>query len=270
LRAIAHPTDFSAASTTAFAHALRIALTAKCPLYILHVSTDAEVDDWATFPRVRQTLAQWGLMDAHESPAAIAEKLGVKVIKAEMMPMGTVHGILHFLHDHPADLIVLATEGREGLTRLRHPSEAEALARAAKIATLFVPAQARHFVDPIGGKLHLHRVLIPVDQAPAPDGAVRAILDFAQALAGDAAEARLLHVGDEAPQLAQPDGRALPVTPSQGDVVEAIVKAANDWRADLIGMPTAGHHGFLDGLRGSTTERVLRQAPCPVLTVPVR
>jgi nucleotide-binding universal stress UspA family protein len=52
-------------------------------------------------------------------------------------------------------------------------------------------------------------------------------------------------------------------------VVETIVETAADWQADLIGMPTAGHDGFLDALRGSTTERVLRQAPCPLLAVPV-
>jgi hypothetical protein len=33
-------------------------------------------------------------------------------------------------------------------------------------------------------------------------------------------------------------------------------------------MPTAGHQGFLDVLRGSTSERVLRHAPCPVLSIP--
>ena len=36
---------------------------------------------------------------------------------------------------------------------------------------------------------------------------------------------------------------------------------------DLVGMPTAGHHGVLDALRGSMTERVPRHAPCPVLAV---
>ena len=41
-----------------------------------------------------------------------------------------------------------------------------------------------------------------------------------------------------------------------------------DWDADLIAMTTAGHQGFLDALRGSTSERVLRHAPCPVLVVP--
>jgi nucleotide-binding universal stress UspA family protein len=51
--------------------------------------------------------------------------------------------------------------------------------------------------------------------------------------------------------------------------VDSIIEAAGDWQPDLIGMPTAGHHGFLDALRGSTTERVLRRAPCPLLVVPV-
>jgi nucleotide-binding universal stress UspA family protein len=33
-------------------------------------------------------------------------------------------------------------------------------------------------------------------------------------------------------------------------------------------MATEGRHGFLDAVRGSTTERVLREAGCPVLAVP--
>jgi hypothetical protein len=32
-------------------------------------------------------------------------------------------------------------------------------------------------------------------------------------------------------------------------------------------MATQGHHGFLDALRGSTTERIVRHAACPVLAV---
>lgn len=54
----------------------------------------------------------------------------------------------------------------------------------------------------------------------------------------------------------------------RGNVVNEILGAARDWDADLIAMSTAGHQGFLDALRGSTSERVLRQAPCPVLVVP--
>ncbi|TMA83757.1 MAG: universal stress protein [Deltaproteobacteria bacterium] len=39
-------------------------------------------------------------------------------------------------------------------------------------------------------------------------------------------------------------------------------------QADLIVMATEGRHGVVDALRGSVTERVVRDAPCPVLAVP--
>ena len=55
----------------------------------------------------------------------------------------------------------------------------------------------------------------------------------------------------------------------EGPVVETIVSVAEEIDANIIVMPTAGHHGLLDALRGSVTERVLREAPCPVLAVPV-
>lgn len=266
LRAVAHPTDFSPASALAFAHALRIALTARCPLFIMHVSDNAAKDDWASYPHVRQTLAQWGLFDARETPAAIEQKLGVKVVKAEMMPMGALKGIEHFLRDHPAELIVLATQGREGVARWLRSSVAEALARAMRVPALFVPARARGFVDPMRGETHLRRVLIPVDQAPRPDTAVATVMGLARLFDADVEE-RLLHVGNRKPQV-RFEHRQLQVTVAHGDPAEAIVKAADEWHADLIGMATAGHQGFLDALRGSTTERVLRQAPCPVLAVP--
>jgi nucleotide-binding universal stress UspA family protein len=50
--------------------------------------------------------------------------------------------------------------------------------------------------------------------------------------------------------------------------VEAILSAASYYLADLLVMPTAGRHGFLDALRGSTTEQVLRRAPCALLALP--
>ena len=53
-----------------------------------------------------------------------------------------------------------------------------------------------------------------------------------------------------------------------GQPVDAILRLAAERGADLIVMATAGRQGFLDALRGSTTERVLRHAPCPVLAVP--
>ena len=50
-------------------------------------------------------------------------------------------------------------------------------------------------------------------------------------------------------------------------MVNTIVDTALELDVDLIGMPTAGHHGVFDALRGSTTERVIRHAPCPVFAL---
>jgi hypothetical protein len=76
IRSIVHPTDFSEASAGAFAHALRIALSAKAMLTLLHVAHAHAAEEWTSFPHVRQTLAAWGLMGEKESPDAIA-KLGL-------------------------------------------------------------------------------------------------------------------------------------------------------------------------------------------------
>ena len=270
IRSIVHPTDFSEASADAFAHALRIALTAKCALYILRIATRNHAH-WASFPHVREVLALWGLMDANDKPEAIAPKLGVKVIKVALAPQSTIDGILAFLGKHPADLIVLATEGRQGAARWLQGSVAEKLARHATAPTLFVPAKANGFVDQARGEVHLRRVLIPVDREPKPAAAIGTIMEFARLLGGFEASERLLHVGGNPPKI-QRDSvpGTVPVAIRDGDVVDNIISEAKDWQPDLIGMPTAGHHGFLDALRGSTTERVLRQSPCPLLAVPVR
>lgn len=57
---------------------------------------------------------------------------------------------------------------------------------------------------------------------------------------------------------------------ADGDPVAAIVEHAAAWRADLIVMGTHGRTGFERLLLGSVAEKVLRKAPCPVLTVPPR
>ena len=67
-------------------------------------------------------------------------------------------------------------------------------------------------------------------------------------------------------QLLDEAGERLNVTIMQGAVVETILEASQT--TDLIAMPIDGRHGFLDALRGSTIERVLCQAHCPLLALP--
>jgi nucleotide-binding universal stress UspA family protein len=74
----------------------------------------------------------------------------------------------------------------------------------------------------------------------------------------------LLHVGRTAPAIHDPKNS---IMLRYGNVVQTIVDAAVEYDVDFICMPTAGHHGILDAMRGSTTERVLRHAPCPLLAI---
>ena len=67
--------------------------------------------------------------------------------------------------------------------------------------------------------------------------------------------------------LADLSSRATPVAES-GDPQATIIEQALSRKADLIVMGTHGRRGFKRLLLGSVTEAVLREAPCPVLTVP--
>jgi nucleotide-binding universal stress UspA family protein len=265
---IVHPTDFSATSMRAFAHALRIALATRSDLYLVHVADDPEEED--EFPRIRRTLAQWQLLNENDPPEAVSEKLGIKVAKVGLLSEDPLIGLFEFLDKHPADLVVLATHGRDGLERWLDGSVAEEFSRAVQVPTLFVPPTAHGFVDETSGKLHLSQVLIPVDHSPPPAEALGDIDEFINSLSGPSAIIELMHVGKIAPVVRRnPNGAVVPVSLRAGDTVSTILEVAAERNADLIAMPTAGHHGLLDALRGSTTERVLRQAPCPVLAIPV-
>ena len=52
-----------------------------------------------------------------------------------------------------------------------------------------------------------------------------------------------------------------------GSAFDQIVKAAEELDVDLVVMPTRGFTQHATGEIGSTAERVVRHAPCPVLTV---
>ena len=52
-----------------------------------------------------------------------------------------------------------------------------------------------------------------------------------------------------------------------GDSADAIVRIATELTADLIVMATHGRTGFQHVLLGSVAEKVVRHAPCPVLTI---
>jgi nucleotide-binding universal stress UspA family protein len=134
--------------------------------------------------------------------------------------------------------------------------------------TLFVPSGCRGVVS-LEGVIRLRRILLPIDHQPDAQEAVIRAVRAAEAFGDDAVELVMLHVnGGASPRLDRPESQACSWKELRrdGDVVETILDVAQE--ADLIVMATEGRHGFVDAMRGSVTERVVRGAPCPVLAVP--
>lgn len=268
VQSVFHPTDLSKGSEPAFAHALSLALLTRSTFTILHVGE--EDAGRSRLPGVRETLERWGRLEPDSPRAAVYRELGVRVQKVRVRSAHPVEVMLEHLEQEPADLIVLGTEGRRGMPRWLDRSVAEPLAQRSRTLTLFVPNRSRPFVSPEDGTVSLSRVLVPWDRDPSPDDALDSVADLADLLGRDL-EVTLTHVGDGAlPNLALPPDAALEWRESRrsGAVVDEILAEAETSAPDLIAMATRGHEGFLDALRGSTTEQVLRRAPCPVLAVP--
>src|SRR5262249_25036558 len=136
--------------------------------------------------------------------------------------------------------------------------------------TLFLNPDAHGFLDEWTGDLHLRRVLVPVDHDPEPRAQLAVITEFAELFGSKELEIRLMHVGSKPPSI--PTEYRTPEMGNggvlrSGNPVDAILKEAVDWKADLSAMPSAGHQDLFDAVNGSTSERVLRHAPCPVLKV---
>lgn len=271
LEHILHPSDFTEGGGNAFAHALRAALVARCRLILFHVEAGQGETEWSDFPGVRDTLKRWGLIPPDADRAAVPA-LGIEIRKVVGHDTDPVHSILHFLERHPVDLIVLAPHRHAGAAHWLHRSVAEPVARRSGTMTLFVPHGVRGFVAPETGAVALDSVVIPVAATPDPRPAIRGAARLVQRLQCPAGTFTLLHVGGpgSAPAVPTPEvpGWTWNHVTRPGDVIETILQVAEETAAGLIVMATDGRNGFLDALRGSHSERVVRRAQCPVLAIP--
>lgn len=199
--------------------------------------------------------------------------------------------------DYGADLItVVMRGGRNRLTRAFGGSIAEEIVAEAPCAVLAVRPPQKDFVEHRNGhsELRLKRVLLATNFRPSSVAATQLATQIANQLG---AELHAVYViGDYFDQISVmfPEGgiaalrrlrsyvqermgqfsRSVGPEPSthivEGRPYQEIVKLADTMDADLIVIGTAVH-GSLFGnsqVLGSEIERVIRNAPCPVLCVP--
>ncbi|HEU5181508.1 MAG TPA: universal stress protein [Candidatus Polarisedimenticolia bacterium] len=271
VESIFHPSDFSEASEVAFAHALKLALVTGAALRIMHVDP-GHATHWQDFPGVRGTLERWKLIPPG-SPKSAVEDLGIDVRKVLASSSHPVEACLGFLATHPADLIVLAVHQREGSMRWLGKSVGGKVARKAGEVTLFIPHGVPGFVSPRDGSVSLRSILIPVTSKPRPQPSLEAAARLIRNLQLPSGIITLMHVGapGDMPSMhpREVPGWEWKQRTEGGEPAETILRVADEVGADLIMMTTDGPDGFLDGLRGTTSERVLRKARCPVANLPV-
>ena len=127
-------------------------------------------------------------------------------------------------------------------------------------------------IDPDDGHMNLSNILIPIDHSPAPRYPIAYTVDMLKEMNITGCKLHLLHVGKDATfpkvEIPRSDDFSCEKISVTGDTVATILTTANDLNTSLIVMATHGHDGFLDALRGSISERVLRESLCPVLTLP--
>jgi len=158
-----------------------------------------------------------------------------------------------------------------GLRRAKKPAVIELVPALLKIKTILVPIDfsqtskkallyAIRMAEQFGSKIILLNVVEPV---ASPDFAYHPLMLETDKIKS-AAKSRLEALCREA--LLSP-AMLDRVLVRYGTPFAEITGAARTLKADLIILTTHGHTGLKRVFLGSTAERVVRHAPCPVLTV---
>ena len=298
-RKILVPTDFSTCADQAFAKALDMARRHGAEVHLLHVIGPLEGDAYSPLRHSPEAHVR------HETPDKIAYDLLQSTIDRQDTEGVTIelvkrHGsagasmLLQYAKAEGVDLIVMGTHGRHGVQRLMMGSVAERTVRQASCSVLTVREQEDHASPTKSGVSQIQRILVPIDFSEHS----KSLLHTAQALAlSYGAQLDLLHV-NEMPLFAgiysglmtandlvpEVDKHALerlehlweqvgreevPVKlhVEEGHAAAHIVDFAEQVGSDLIVIASQGRSGIAHFLIGSVAERVVRSAPCPVLTL---
>ena len=145
-RRILHPTDFSRASAPALRRAVALARACRAPLVLLHVMTPpSPFIGEGTLPSSYADLLSLARRSARRRLAAVfgrVRRTGVRAqaIFAEGLPAAE---ILRAVRRTRADLIVMGTHGRTGVSRVFMGSVAERVVRESRCPVLTVRAHGR-------------------------------------------------------------------------------------------------------------------------------
>ena len=290
------PVDFSDCSRQALDYALPFAWHFRAGLtllHVVHVNYYATGGDFATYdyPDLVEETHRAGEKQLGDLARSIRKKYPVNTMLQSGHPGNLIVDTARKLG---VGLIITSTHGRTGFKRAFLGSTAEHVVRYAPCPVLTVPGRSRPARRGKTSPFQLKKILVPVDFSKVS----KAALAYAAFLAGQfGTEFILLHVTEKSPidyllgpglmnhlvvpmmkqaeadlarlagSLSKAHGAHLTAIVRTGKPFEEICRAARTLGADLIVLTTHGHTGLKHVMLGSTAERVVRHADCPVLVV---
>lgn len=289
LKRILCPIDFSAFSRRAFAYAVALAKWYEARITALHVFEPPVVPGFEPYPPPRSSYPPADRIKA-EVERFVEPLTDSRVPVETAVEEGPVaRTIVATAARLPAGLTVLGTHGRGGVAHLILGSVAEKVLRMSRSPVLTVPPAVGSAHAPV----RFPHILCPLDFGPSSMKA----LEYALSVAQEAdATLTLLHVlepfAEEPPavpfdvpeyrRLREERARELLRAALPADVADwchpielvaagkpyrEILRVALETAADLIVMGVIGRGAVDLMLFGSTTNHVVRQATCPVLTL---
>jgi nucleotide-binding universal stress UspA family protein len=298
MKKILCPVDFSESSDYAVWYAHELSTKLGGELHCLHV-----VNPVSAGGLVDGVYASSGSIDSALEQIAdhAEEELGKTVKRFEMLGVPVVghhrvgrpaDEIVAVADELDADVIVIATHGRTGFDRLVFGSTCEKVVRQSSIPVLSVK-HPEHWDFPVESHedLHIRRVLCPVDFSEFTDTGVEDAALLCRALNATLVLGHVVDIRMEYPLLET----GLAVTKSEDNMQEsekrleqlaahvegvnvvcrvrkgqphrALIEMIEEEEISIAVLPTHGYQGVSHMLLGSVAERMVRLAPCPVLTM---
>ncbi|MFA9418435.1 universal stress protein [Natrinema sp. HArc-T2] len=282
------PTDGSAGAEATIGHAIELAQTYGAAVHALYV-VDTGAEPTGIAGADREELYAPSERRGREATIRITDRAeDADLAAAREVREGTPHQeILAYTDEHDVDLIVMGTHGRTGVDRARLGSTTERVLMLADVPVLSVRLGDDR--DTVTAEPY-EQVVIPTDGSDTAERAAETALDIAEKYDADV---HVVYVVDSTPYdledaprsiigslkeggrkatetiatMARDRDCSVTTAVRRGESTDELLEAASAVDADLVAMGTRGRTVGTGRLLGSTTARVVRRSPIPVLTV---
>ena len=287
-------TDFSDFSNRTVNYGIALAREFEAKLYVCHVIDLSSVAIYGEFQLDPVGLQNRIMEDAREQ---LEELIGQQHKEWEpLITVGhTADEIARIVEEKNIDLVITATRGRSGLKRLILGSVTERLMRTLRCPLLVVHSPDKEFISTDDHEVNINRILVGCDFSPDSSLAFEYGLSLAQEFESELHLAHVIEstayqelqktdtpieteiqqeihgrliqklqdmVPEEARNWCKPQTSLI-----EGRSYEELVKYAEQHDIGMIVLGARGLGLVKSLLLGSTTDRVIRRAPCPILSV---